>query len=106
MRLTDEQIGAELTALRAIPSERFAAELDAWAAEGFPSARELDGPQAAKTKRRHRTGFLGFVMQRPALSALAGGAAVVLIVGGSVAAYLGSRGGDSTDIRGLEPFSA
>jgi Domain of unknown function (DUF4349) len=38
MRLTDEQIGAELHALRETPSERFAAELDRRAAEGFPAA--------------------------------------------------------------------
>ena len=37
MRLTDEQIDAELSALRETPTERFAAELDAWTAEGFPS---------------------------------------------------------------------
>ena len=37
MRLTDEQIGAELHALRETPSERFAADLDSRVAEGFPS---------------------------------------------------------------------
>jgi hypothetical protein len=36
MKLTDEQIGAELHALRETPTERFAAELDRRAAEGFP----------------------------------------------------------------------
>jgi hypothetical protein len=37
MRLTDEQIGAELRALRETPSERFAAELDRRVAKGFPA---------------------------------------------------------------------
>jgi hypothetical protein len=104
MRLTDEQFGAELNALRELPSERFAAELDAWAAEGFPSLKQLEEPKAATAKRGHRKGFLGFVMQRPALSALAGGAAVVLIVGGSVAAYLASRENVSTDSLKGDPF--
>jgi len=41
MKLTDEQIGAELHALRETPTERFAAELDRRVAEGFPpTARE------------------------------------------------------------------
>src|SRR3954447_20089159 len=106
MRLTDEQIGAELRALRETPSERFAAELDAWAAEGFPSVRELDESTEAAPRARRRTGLLGFVLHRPALSALAGCAAVLLIVGGSIAAYLGSRGDDSTGAGEVIPMSA
>src|SRR5215207_5364817 len=39
MRLTDEQIGAELRALRETPSEEFAATLDSRAAAGFPAAK-------------------------------------------------------------------
>src|SRR5215207_7395132 len=39
MRLTDEQIGAELRALRETPSEDFAATLDSRAAAGFPAAK-------------------------------------------------------------------
>jgi hypothetical protein len=38
MRLTDEQIGAELHALRETPSERFAAGLDERVSAGFPEA--------------------------------------------------------------------
>jgi Domain of unknown function (DUF4349) len=88
MRLSDEQIGAELRALREIPTEDFAAELDAWAAEGFPSAKDLERPKAA------RRGFRSFIGQRPLLAGLAGSAVIVMVVGASVAAYL--RGGDDT----------
>jgi hypothetical protein len=80
MRLTDEQIGRELRALRATPTEDFAAELDAWAAEGFPSLKQLEQPP--------HPGVRGLLNRRPLLTALAGAGAVVLIVGVSVAAYL------------------
>jgi Domain of unknown function (DUF4349) len=88
MRLTDEQIGAELRALRETPSEDFAAELDAWAAEGFPSAKDLDRPKAG------RHGFRSFIGQRPILAGLAGSAVTVMVVGVSVAAYL--KGNDTS----------
>jgi Domain of unknown function (DUF4349) len=88
MRLTDEQIGAELQALRELPSEQFASELDAWAAEGFPTVKQL---QPA------RSGFW-FLKQRPILTA-AGSLAVVLVVAVSVAAYL-HENGTSTDSGG------
>src|SRR5688500_17004352 len=50
MRLTDEQIGAELHALRESPSERFAAELDSRVAEGFP--RSAGEPEARSWRDR------------------------------------------------------
>jgi hypothetical protein len=106
MKLTDEQIGAELHALREPPSERFAAELDAWAAEGFPSLKQLERADPAAASPRSRRGLLGVIMRRPALSALAGAAVVVLIVGVSVAGYLGSRNGGSSDAIKVEPFSS
>ncbi|MFL5899459.1 MAG: DUF4349 domain-containing protein [Solirubrobacterales bacterium] len=42
MRLTDEQIGAELHALRELPSQGFAASLDRRVAAGFPAAKKAD----------------------------------------------------------------
>src|SRR5689334_13171838 len=56
MRLTDEQIGAGLRELRELPSERFAAELDAWAAEGFPSLKQIDEPQTRRRSGGRRNG--------------------------------------------------
>src|SRR4051812_19214672 len=94
MRLTDEQIGAELHALRETPSEQFAAELDAWAAEGFPTAKELE-----PSRRRPR-----FVLRRPVLAAAAGSLLVVAVVAVSVVSYL-ERNTTTTDSR-VEPLSA
>jgi hypothetical protein len=85
MRLSDEQIGAELRALREIPSEEFAAELDAWAAEGFPTVKQLD-----ETRRRRPT-FRALISRRPLVAGLAGAAAVVVLVGVPVAGYLSER---------------
>src|SRR3954452_12947728 len=82
MRLTDEQIGAELSALRETPSETFAAELDAWAAEGFPTMKQLE-----PTRRRFE-----FARRRPVLTAAASGLALVAVVAVSVAAYLSASG--------------
>jgi hypothetical protein len=82
MRLTDEKIGAELQALREVPSEEFAAELDAWAAEGFPSLKELDQPN----KPRPMVGTL--IGRRPVLAALSAAAVIVAVVSVSVAVYL------------------
>src|SRR3954447_22693505 len=86
MRLTDEQIGAELRELRDTPSEQFAAELDAWAAEGFPSLEELQ--PAKRHAGRSRTTM---VKRRPLLAGLAGATAVVVLVGISAAVYLHQR---------------
>jgi uncharacterized protein DUF4349 len=68
MRLTDEQIGVELRALRKLPSERFAAELDRQVADGFPSTRR----QGARRR------FEGMRPRRPLRLALAGAAVIVL----------------------------
>jgi hypothetical protein len=92
MRMTDEQIGAELRALREVPTERFAAELDAWAAEGFPSLKDIEEPGALSSRpQRAQSRVLGLFAGRPALAALAGCMLVVIIVGVSVAGYLGFR---------------
>lgn len=82
MRLSDEQIGAELRALREVPSEQFAAELDAWAAEDFPSLKQLD------EARKPRVSLKTLVSRRPVLAAMAASAVIVTVVGISVAAYL------------------
>jgi hypothetical protein len=104
MRLTDEQIAAELRALRSTPSEQFTAELDAWAAEGFPSAKDAEtkaGPEGRAGLPRVRDRFRRF-RQQPLRPALAGAASIILVVSVSVAvlsnqdgAQDSSRGGDS-----------
>jgi Domain of unknown function (DUF4349) len=82
MKLTDEQIGIELRALRETPSERFAAELDAWAAEGFPSAGRPSHADEARIVPRPRLSHLrerfSGLQRRPLRAALAGAAAIVL----------------------------
>jgi hypothetical protein len=82
MRLTDEQIGAELRALREVPTEQFAAELDAWSDAGFPSLKQLD--RQIESRPRIRT----LIGRRPVIAALSGAAVIVTVVGISVAAYL------------------
>jgi hypothetical protein len=67
MRLTDEQIGAELYALRETPNESFAASLDRRVDAGFPAAKSRD--------RQLTWGRLGLV-----LAPLAAAAAVVLVI--------------------------
>ncbi len=94
MRLTDEQIGAELRALREMPSEQFAAELDAWAAEGFPSLKQLEQPSKPRRRMRARIG------RRPLFAAFTAAATIVAVVGISVAAYLHENNSSS------EPLSA
>jgi hypothetical protein len=76
MRLTDEQLRSELTELRETPSEEFAAELDAWAAAGFPPPDSERG----STARRLRPSFASRVRDlrlRPFLPAM--GMATLLI---------------------------
>ena len=85
MRLSDEQLGAELRALRELPSEQFAAQLDAWAAAGFPSVKQLDAARKARPKPRTLIGG------RPVLAGLAAATVIVAVVGISVAAYLQQR---------------
>jgi hypothetical protein len=68
MRLTDEQIGIELRALRELPSDRFAAELDRRVADEFPSDRR----QGARRR------FERMLPRRPLRLALAGAAVIVL----------------------------
>jgi hypothetical protein len=72
MRLTDEQIGAGLHALRETPSEDFAAKLDRRVAAGFP------GEQKVERKRELTWGRL-----LPALGALAAIAIVTVVVSNS-----------------------
>ena len=88
MRLTDEQIGAELRALREIPSEQFAAELDAWAAEGFPRARDL---RTSDKPRRF------WSLKKPLLAATACAVLVVSVTAAGIAGYLGGRNNDSVN---------
>jgi hypothetical protein len=104
MRLTDEQLGAELRALRETPSERFAAELDAWAAEGFPSKQPSAHAQAV---RRRTTGKASWLRQRTLVPAFALLAISVVVIG-VVASNMGDHGGPNAGSPGLlsEPQEA
>jgi hypothetical protein len=84
MRLTDEQIGAELTALRATPSEDFAAGLDRRVAAGFPT------PKKARAARELTWGRL-----LPALGVLAAIAVVVVVISNASKTELYSGGSDN-----------
>jgi Domain of unknown function (DUF4349) len=84
MRLTDEQIGAELRALRDAPDTTFARKLDLRVSAGFPTE------QRVKVPRRFRWGRL-----LPAFGALAAIAFAVVVVGTN-------RGG-SDDLLSKEP---
>jgi hypothetical protein len=81
MRLTDEQIGAELHALRETPSEDFAARLDRRVAAGFPASKEI------KVGRELTWGRL-----LPVLGALAGVAVIAVAISNS-----SGGGGGATD---------
>jgi Domain of unknown function (DUF4349) len=78
MRLTDEQIGAELHALRETPRESFAATLDRRVSAGFPAA-----------KRQARDRELTWKVLTPILVGLAGIAVVAVVATSS-----GPRSGD------------
>jgi hypothetical protein len=88
MRLTDEQIGAELYALRETPSEEFAAELDAWAAEGFPSAKQLKSTGPRKSPKF-------WSQRRPLLAAVSCAILVISVTAAGIAGYLGGRNNDT-----------
>lgn len=112
MKVTDEQIGAELHALRETPSEDFAARLDRRVAVGFPVSKEI------KVGRELTWGRL-----LPVLGALAGVAVIAVVIshsggGGGAAdnrAFLESNGPPATggvtaaapkaQSDSLEPFS-
>jgi hypothetical protein len=89
MRLTDEQIGAELTALREVPSEEFAASLDAWAEAGFPSLKELTS--AERKLRGEPQGIKRLITRRPLFAGLAASATVIALIGVSLGVYLHNR---------------
>src|SRR3954447_11039254 len=70
MRLTDEQIGAELHSLRPTPDANFSAKLDGRAAAGFPSSPK------PKTSDRELT----WARLLPALGVLATFAVLVVVI--------------------------
>jgi hypothetical protein len=84
MRLTDEQIGAELHALRQTPDESFAAALDRRTAAGFPVARD------AKQNRELTWGRLLPVFG--ALAAVAVAAVVIANTGDRSGTFSGGGG--------------
>ena len=80
MPLTDEQIITELRSMRATPSEAFSAELDAWAAAGFPKASELRAEDPARQQAPGRLGsWWRRMRERPMRSAVLGGVAVASV---------------------------
>jgi Domain of unknown function (DUF4349) len=78
MRLTEEQIAAELLALRPTPRQAFAEELDRRAQAGFPAVAR---PEA--TRKPARRGGLGWKPLVPVLAALAAIGIVVAVAGNS-----------------------
>jgi hypothetical protein len=96
MKLSDEQIATELHALRETPSEEFAAELDAWAAAGFPSA------EGTSTRRQTSQRF-SWAGLRPFLPRLAGAATILVVLSVSVAVLSSVDSGQ--DDSGLESSS-
>jgi hypothetical protein len=91
MRLTDEQIGAELYALRETPSEDFAATLDRRATAGFPATKAKEGDRE-----------LSWRLLAPVLAGLAAVAVVAVVIsssretGGSDSGIPESRSGTQT----------
>jgi uncharacterized protein DUF4349 len=83
MRLTDEQIGAELHALRETPEETFAARLDGRASAGFP---------ALKATRNDRE--LTWTRLLPAFGTLAAIAVVAVVISSNDS----GRGGGQADL--------
>jgi len=106
MRLTDEQIGAELHALRETPSEEFAAELDAWATAGFPSLKEITARE--KSSPRKGRGLRGLIARRPLVAGFAASAMLVAVVGLSIGVYLHNSNqvelfsGSSKDVQAVQ----
>ena len=90
MNPTEEQIATELRALRPEITERFAADLDAWAAEGFPSREHAPEP-APSFPDRLRTRLMALRL-RPFLPALAVATTMVAVVIG-LASVLDDGGG-------------
>ena len=82
MTLSDTELARELRAVRPEIDSDFAAELDAWAAEGFPSAAELAkrdaraerAPRLAGLRERFRSSRRSFL-----LPAMAGATAILLV---------------------------
>ncbi|MFL5907001.1 MAG: DUF4349 domain-containing protein [Solirubrobacterales bacterium] len=93
MRLSDEQIGAELRALRPAPDKEFAARLDERVA-ALPAQPEA----AARGRNVHsaaRTRILG-----PRWKRLVPAAAVLAVTVAVVAVALSNRGSETTSLRG------
>jgi hypothetical protein len=86
----DDQLIADLKALRPTPRPRFAAELDERAAAGFPR-RSAAGGRLEQLRARFKSLSLGQALIP------AGGVAAAVIAVATVALVLGQGGGGSTD---------
>ena len=92
-RFDDDTLLAELREIRPEPRQEFAAELDEWAAAGFP--RRDSRPRREAASRRSPTWCRGKPRQR--LVPAVGLAIAVLAVAGVVVA-IGSNGGSGGDL--------
>ncbi|MGZ5323497.1 MAG: DUF4349 domain-containing protein [Solirubrobacterales bacterium] len=110
------ELAGELREARPGVTSEFGAELDAWAAEGFPAAegpRVADGPASAEGARpgavrshstqRRRSGFLAGLRARPMAPLATGAAAVVLACAVGAAVLLNeAENGTFDDAQSLE----
>jgi Domain of unknown function (DUF4349) len=102
MMPTDEQLATELRALRPTPSESVAADLDAWAAAGFPPAEAPHRAPNEPGRRRRRSAPRLWPASHGALRpALAGGATVILAAVVTIAALSSSGGGPGETSTGV-----
>src|SRR4051794_22000626 len=93
MRLSDEQIGAELRALRPAPDKEFAARLDERVA-ALPAQPEA-AARGRNVRSAARTRILG-----PRWRRLVPAAAVLAVTVAVVAVALSNRGSETTSLRG------
>src|SRR3990170_1766022 len=107
MTLSDTELARELRAVRPEIDSDFAAELDAWAAEGFPSAAEL-AKRGARTERAPRLAGLRERFRlpngRPLLPAMAALASVLLVAAVTVG-VLNSDQRNGNDVGSVEELS-
>jgi hypothetical protein len=101
MKLTDEQIGAELRALRQTASERFAAELDARASTGFPP-EESDGDWGILSRLRRRATS---VPPRRLVPVMGAAATLVVVAGVAVSQVAIDRADQPTPQPAPQPAS-
>jgi hypothetical protein len=98
MRLTDEELARELRAERQEIDPAFAAELDEWAAAGFPHAKRPGWGTARQTLGDRLAGLRGRLAATPPRKILApvGAAATLVVVVGIAVSQIGNTGTPQT----------